>query len=97
MCYDTNNIGDEIQTLAVKLLLGKDIDYYVLRDDMNIIYNNAYHRVDSNTLMHEIIYVIMNGWFIMPYNSYRTKPIFPPPLFLKPYCTTTRMLNTKGT
>lgn len=52
-CYDTQNIGDEIQSLATKRFLPK-VDYYINRDD-----------IDSTIpTIHNDLKLIMNGWYI---------------------------------
>ena len=54
-CYDTVNIGDEIQSLAAKRFLPK-IDYYFNRNNID----------QTKTSANETIRLIMNGWFIEP-------------------------------
>ena len=53
-CYDTMNIGDEIQSIAAKRFLPK-IDLYINRDNIDAsIYSNQADEVK----------LIMNGWYI---------------------------------
>lgn len=52
-CYDTENIGDEIQSIAAKRFLPK-VDYYINRDNIDATHFNA----------NEEIKLIMNGWYI---------------------------------
>lgn len=57
-CYDTNNIGDEIQSIAARQFLPQ-IDYFINRDNIDNIESSA----------NEKIKIIMNGWFISPYKK----------------------------
>lgn len=50
--YETENIGDEVQSLAAKRFLPR-IDYYFDRDNLDA----------TKTKPNEIIKIIMNGWF----------------------------------
>lgn len=54
-CYDTINIGDEIQSLAARRFLPK-VDYYFNRNNID----------QTITPANEKIRLIMNGWFIEP-------------------------------
>ena len=54
-CYDTENIGDEIQSIAAKRFLPR-IDYYINRDNID----------DTNFKANETVKLIMNGWYIEP-------------------------------
>lgn len=69
MGYDTINIGDEIQSVAIKLLLQK-VDYYVNRDNMLQVFNDKYEKVQVP--VNEKILLFINGWHGLP-------KIFPPP------------------
>ena len=51
--YNTDNIGDEIQSLAAKRFLPQ-VDYYLDRDNLN-----SFVPVSDN----EDIKLIMNGWY----------------------------------
>ncbi len=83
LCYDTLNIGDEIQSLAMKKLL-PHVDYYVLRDNMNVVYDFQYNRVNVDTIKEGEINLFMNGWFAHPSDSKKNRYIFPPPSFISP-------------
>ncbi len=52
-CYDTKNIGDEIQSVAAKRFLPR-VDYYINRDHIDTTIPKA----------NEEIKLIMNGWYI---------------------------------
>ncbi len=54
-CYNTFNIGDEIQSLAAQRFLQR-IDYYFDRDNID----------RTKTAQKEKIRLIMNGWYIEP-------------------------------
>ncbi len=59
-CYKTENIGDEIQSIAAKRFLPK-VDYYIDRDN-----------IDATTFQNnEEVKLIMNGWFLHPASSDR--------------------------
>ena len=62
ICYDTLNIGDEIQSLAMKRLLPR-VDYYVQRDNYSIVYDVNFTRVDISKLEKASITLFVNGWF----------------------------------
>ena len=51
LCYKTNNVGDEIQSIAAKNFLPK-IDFYLDRENLDKVKNN------------QKIKLIMNGWFM---------------------------------
>ncbi|MBQ6461354.1 polysaccharide pyruvyl transferase family protein [Candidatus Saccharibacteria bacterium] len=54
-CYDTQNIGDEIQSLAAKRFLPR-VDYYINRDNID----------DTVPPTKQKIKIIMNGWYLDP-------------------------------
>ena len=54
-CYDTRNIGDEIQSLAAKRFL-PEVDYYINRDNIDSSIHDP-----SNTVK-----FIANGWYLEP-------------------------------
>jgi hypothetical protein len=59
--YDTINIGDDIQSYVTSTLLDK-IDYIILRDDYDKIYDyNTGEKIDE---LQETVLLIMNGWFM---------------------------------
>lgn len=62
-CYDTGNLGDDFQSLAVMSLLDKVPDYYVLRDNYEIIYDKNFQKIEINSLQEPIL-LICNGWLI---------------------------------
>lgn len=51
-CYDTENIGDEVQSIAARRFLPR-VDYYIPRDEIDKF---AYKSSDS-------VKIIMNGWY----------------------------------
>jgi len=56
--YSTINIGDDIQSLVTSTLL--DIDYIIMRDDYEKVYD-----IEGNTVeLNETVKLIMNGWFM---------------------------------
>lgn len=55
-CYDTENIGDEIQSVAAKRFLPR-VDYYINRDNID----SAHFKTN------EEVKLIMNGWYIEHY------------------------------
>ena len=65
LCYDTRNIGDEIQSIAASQYL-PSVDFYILRDDMSIVYDKNWQRVDERRLTKMKIAVLINGWFMHP-------------------------------
>lgn len=85
-CYDTYNIGDEIQSIAMKNLLPK-VDFYVLRDNMNIVYDSDYNRVDTTKLenSNDKIYLFINGWMSEKTDRKGNNYVFPPPSFIVPF------------
>lgn len=62
LCYDTFNIGDEIQSLAMKRLLPR-VDYYIQRDNYNIVYDKNYIKVNPSGLSAHSVKLFVNGWF----------------------------------
>ncbi len=55
LCFSTENIGDEIQSLAAQRFLPK-IDYYIDRDD-----------IDSTKISHnDHVKIILNSWYMSP-------------------------------
>lgn len=66
-CYDTKNLGDEIQSIAAERFLPR-IDYYINRDNINELIENS-----SN----QKIKLIANGWYLEP--SIHNKKINWPP------------------
>jgi len=97
-CYNTLNIGDEIQTLAAMNFL-PSIDYFVLRDDMTKVYNaNDLTLIPEEKLQKMKIPMIFNGWFMQTCNEvfngkiYDPKNIiFPPPSYILPLCISMHM------
>jgi hypothetical protein len=83
LCYDTINIGDEIQSLAMKKLLPR-VDYYVTRDNMSIIYDEKFNLIDIKTLENTKIYLFINGWFAEGGKTKHTSFHFPIPSFIHP-------------
>ena len=83
LCYNTINIGDEIQSLAMKRLLPK-VDYYVTRDNMSIIYDENYNLVNNEILKDTKIHLFINGWFAESDKSRYTPFHFPIPEFITP-------------
>jgi hypothetical protein len=65
--YDTINIGDDIQSLCVTFLLPQ-IDYIILRDNYDIVYD---YKTGKKTSITEHCILIMNGWFMLdPHKKY---------------------------
>lgn len=54
-CYDTKNIGDEIQSIAAERFLPR-IDYYINRDNIS---SSIHDKTDN-------IKLIANGWYLEP-------------------------------
>ena len=65
-CYDTENIGDEIQSIAASRFLPR-IDYFVNRDNID----------KTNFRQNEEVKIIMNGWYLHP-SIQDHKKHFPP-------------------
>ena len=55
LSFDTENIGDEIQSLAAQRFLPR-IDYYINRDNLD----------DYPQHNNETIKIILNSWFMSP-------------------------------
>ena len=54
-CYDTENIGDEIQSIAARRFLPQ-IDYYINRDNID----------NSKFKSNQTVKLIMNAWYMSP-------------------------------
>lgn len=67
LCYNTENVGDEIQSIAAKRFLPR-IDYYIDRDHMDST------KFATKT---ETVKIILNGWFLHKIHS--SKPYAWPP------------------
>ena len=66
LCYDTGNIGDEIQSIAASQYL-PSVDYYVLRDNMSVVYDSKTGElIPPQQLQTMKIAVLVNGWFLHP-------------------------------
>lgn len=98
ICYDTINIGDEIQTIAIRNVLRKiniSIDYYVIRDNMNRIYDAEYRPVDLSSLdtAKTKIYLFVSGWLSEKFDSNHHPYVFPPPKCIHPIFISVHMTN----
>ena len=60
-CYDTENIGDDIQTLAVVSCLKRPVDYYVMRDDISKVFDANLKPLAGP--LNEHVILIANGWY----------------------------------
>ena len=66
LCYDTDNIGDDIQSIAASSYL-PTVDYYVLRDNMSVVYDSkTFALIPAEQLSTMKIAVLINGWFMHP-------------------------------
>lgn len=65
LSYSTNNIGDDIQSVAMinfLKLYDIQIDYYVDRDNFSIIYDRDFNLLNQPPISEKII-LIVNCWF----------------------------------
>ena len=69
LIYSTTNVGDEFQSLAAMSLVTPD--YFVLRDNYDVVYNVLGERV----VLNEHVILIGNGWYMHPYKGISKFPI----------------------